>query len=143
MAGLLDIATSTVTVDLRGKQVEVFGISAKGLAYLMRFPEIKAMLSGREISLDAETLATRAPDALAAILACGTGEVGNPKAEAAAASLTIDEQAVLLTEILALTFPRGLGPFAADIQRLAATVGAGSEDGTRVLDTTSPQQSKN
>lgn len=138
MAGLLDIAAAPASVEVRGINVEVFGISAKGLAYLMRFPEIKAMLSGKEISLDAETLATRAPEALAAILACGTGQVGNPKAEAAAASLTIDEQAVLLTEILSLTFPRGLAPFAADIQRLAATVGAGSEDGTRALDTTSP-----
>ncbi|MFZ1059284.1 MAG: hypothetical protein WAP47_08830 [Candidatus Rokuibacteriota bacterium] len=137
MAGLLDIAAAPASVEIRGTTVEVFGISAAGLAYLMKFPEIKAMLSGKEVSLDAEVLATKAPQALAAILACGTGQVGNLKAEAVAASLTVDEQAILLAEILALTFPRGLGPFAADIQRLAATVGGVSEDGSRALASTS------
>lgn len=138
MAGLLDIATATVTVAVRGKPVEVFGISAEGLAYLMRFPEIKALLSGKEVSLDIEALSKTGPKALAAIIACGTGAVGNAKAEAVAASLTVDEQAALLAEILTQTFPRGLGPFAADIQRLAGAVGGTSEGGTRALDTTSP-----
>jgi hypothetical protein len=138
MAGLLDIASAPARVEVRGTQVEVYGISAAGLAYLMRFDEIKAMLSGKEVSLDLETLSKTGPKALAAIIACGTGQVGNAKAEAVAASLTVDEQAGLLAEILAQTFPRGLGPFAADIQRLAGTVGSVSEGGTRDLDTTSP-----
>lgn len=135
MAGLLDIARASATVEVRGKSVEVFGISAEGLAYLMRFPEIKAMLSGKEVSLDFETLSRTGPKALAAIIACGTGAVGNQKAEAVAASLTVDEQAGLLAEILTQTFPRGLGPFAADIQRLAGAVGGVSEDGSRALAT--------
>lgn len=138
MAGLLDIASAPASVEIRGTKVEVYGISAAGLAYLMKFPEIKAMLSGKEISLDVDTLATKAPQALAAILACGTGQVGNAKAEAVAASLTVDEQAGLLAEILSQTFPRGLGPFAADIQRLAGAVGGMSEDGTKAQATTSP-----
>ena len=137
MAGLLDIASAPAGVEVRGTLVEVYGISAAGLAYLMKFPEIKAMLSGKEFALDVDTLATKAPQALAAILACGTGQVGNAKAEAVAASLALDEQAALLAKILELTFPRGLAPFAVDIQRLAGAVGGMSEGGTRALDTTS------
>lgn len=137
MAGLLDISPVAAQVEIRGKQVEVFGISAAGLAYLMRFEEIKALLSGKEVALDIEALSKTGPKALAAIIACGTGQVGNAKAEAVAASLTVDEQAGLLAEILTQTFPRGLGPFAADIQRLAGAVGGMSADGTKAQASTS------
>lgn len=137
MAGLLDIATASARVEVRGTPVEVYGISAAGLAYLMRFPEIKAMLSGKEIALDIEALSKTGPKALAAIIACGTGAVGDPKAEAVAASLTVDEQAGLLAEIIAQTFPRGLGPFAADIQRLAGAVEGVSDAGGKAPATNS------
>lgn len=144
MPGLLDIAAAPARVMVRGTQVDVFGVSAEGIAYLMAgFPEIKAMLSGKELSLDAETLATKAPKALAAIIAAGTGQVGNAEAEAVAASLGVDEQAELLAKIFELTFPRGLGPFAQAIQRLAGTVNGASDAGTKAQGSNSPPLSKN
>lgn len=144
MPGLLDIASAPARVEVRGTQIDVFGVSAEGIAYLMsNFPEIKAMVSGKEVNLDAATLATKAPRALAAIIAAGTGQVGNAQAEAVAASLAVDEQAELLARILELTFPRGLGPFAEAIQRLAATVAGSSDAGMKATATTSQSRSKN
>jgi hypothetical protein len=143
MPGLLDIASAPSRVVVRGTQIDVFGVSAEGIAYLLtNFPEIKAMFSGKEISLDPKTLATRFPKALAAIIASGTGQTGSSKAEAVAASLAVDEQAELLTKILELTFPRGVGPFVEAIQRLAGTVGAVSDVGSKEQDSTSPSPSK-
>lgn len=143
MPGLLDIAAAPSRVVVRGTEIDVFGVSAEGIAYLLaNFPEIKAMFSGKDISLDAKTLSTRFPKALAAIIAAGTGRVGDAKAEAVAASLAVDEQAELLSKILELTFPRGIGPFVEAIQRLAGTVGAVSDAGTKELPSTSPSPSK-
>jgi hypothetical protein len=144
MPGLLDIAAAPARVTVRGTEVDVFGVSAEGIAYLMaHFPEIRAMFSGKEIDLDPATLAVKAPKALAAIIAAGTGQVGNADAEAVAASLGVDEQAELLAKILELTFPRGLGPFAAAIQRLAGTINGASDAGMKAQASTSPSPSKN
>lgn len=144
MPGLLDIASAPSRVEVRGTQVDVFGVSAKGIAYLMaNFPEIKALFSGKEISLDAETIITKAPTALAAIIACGTGNVGSQEAEEIAASLSADEQAELLAKILELTFPRGLGPFVQAVERLAATVGGGAGAISKAQGSTSPSPLKN
>lgn len=144
MPGLLDIAAAPARVVVRNTEVDVFGVSAEGIAYLMsNFPEIKDMIAGKEVSLDPETLMAKAPRALAAIIAAGTGQAGNAQAEAVAASLSVDEQAELLSKILELTFPRGIGPFAQAIQRLAGTIGAGSDAGTKAQASTSPRQSKN
>lgn len=144
MPGLLDIASAPARVEVRGTQVDVFGVSAEGVAYLLaNFPEIKALFSGKEVSFDTQTLATKAPKALAAIIAAGTGQVGNPQAEAVAASLGVDEQAELLAKILELTFPRGIGPFAEAVSRLAATVNGSSDAGTKAAASTSPSPSKN
>jgi hypothetical protein len=144
MPGLLDIAAAPSRVVVRGTEIDVFGVSAEGIAYLIsNFPEIKSLLTGKEIALDVNALATTAPKALAAIIAAGTGNVGNRDAEAVAASLSVDEQAEILARIVELTFPRGIGPFAEAIQRLAEKVGAGSGAGTKAQDSTSPRQSKN
>lgn len=144
MPGLLDIAAAPSRVAVRGTQIDVFGVSAEGIAYLLaNFPEVKALMSGKELSFDAQMLATKAPKAIAAIIACGTGQVGNAQAEAVAASLSVDEQAELLSTIFAMTFPRGVGPFAEAIQRLAGTIGAGSDAGSKAPASTSPQPSKN
>lgn len=110
MAGLVDIAAITEKVTIAGTEVEVPGVSAAGVAVLLsRFPELRKLMSGIEVS--AEDLLKVGPDALAAILAAGTGEPGNEKAEAAAARLTLGDQADLLAAILRVTLPGGLDPF--------------------------------
>ena len=48
MAGLLDIAPLSETVTVRGQAVEVTGISAAGVAMLLRrFPALRKLLAQR------------------------------------------------------------------------------------------------
>ena len=117
MAGLVDIAPVTEKVTVAGTEVEVPGVSAAGVAVLLhRFPELRKLMSGIEVA--AEDLLKVGPDALAAILAAGTGEPGNEKAETAAARLTLGDQADLLAAILRVTLPGGLDPFVEKLSRL-------------------------
>jgi hypothetical protein len=101
------------------------------------------LIAGRSIS--AEDLFTIAPDAVAAILAAGTGSPGNEDAEAAADRLPLEIQMDLLEAILEVTFPGGFGPFAARLGALASSVAtaqpASEEASTKAPDTTSPSAS--
>lgn len=68
MVGLLDIAPVAEKVTVRGRQLHVYGVSAKGLAYLIgRFPEIRQMMVGK--SVDASRLLAIGGDAVEAIIA--------------------------------------------------------------------------
>ena len=116
MAGLLDIAPAVETVDVGGTRVSVYGVSAKGIAYLLgRFPELRMLMSGREVAL--EQLMAMGGDAVAAIIAAGCGYPGDEKAEALVGSMSVDTQADLIAPIIRLTMPKGVGPF---VQKLAA-----------------------
>lgn len=120
MASLLDIAPLTESVTVRGTDIPVTGVSAKGIAHLMaRFPEIREMMVGREVSVD--RLMEIGGDAVAAIIAAGTGHPGEPDHEKAAAGLGLEEQADLLAATLRITLPRGIGPL---VEKLAAMGGA-------------------
>jgi hypothetical protein len=108
MASLLDIAPSSATVTLRGTEVAVPGISAAGLATLMRrFPAISDLLTGKGLTLDADTLFTVGPEGVAAIIAAGTGKPGSVEAEAVASTLTFGDQIEALAKILEVTLPEG------------------------------------
>lgn len=118
MPNLLDIAPLESSVDVRGKKLPCFGLGAKAIVNLVtRFPVLKEMLfPAGALQLPSElsdplALIHAAPDAIAAILAAGTGYPGDEKHEEAASNLAIEEQVDLLTEILKLTLPNGLVPF--------------------------------
>lgn len=117
MVGLLDIAPVTGKVNLRGRQVEVHGVSARGLAYLIgRFPELRMMMTGKAV--DASRLLEMGGDAVEAIIAAGLGFPGDLDQEAAAGRLALEEQADILSAILRLTLPNGIGPFARQLAAL-------------------------
>jgi hypothetical protein len=119
MASLLDIAPLTATVSVRGTDIAVSGVSAKGIANLMsRFPEIREMMVGKEVSVD--RLMEIGGDAVAAIIAAGTGHPGEPDHEAVAANLNLGEQADLIGAIIKLTAPKGVGPL---VEKLAGMTG--------------------
>lgn len=121
--GLLDIEPSaTEIVSVNGASVSVGGIESKGVLQLLkRFPELALLLLGTAPSLD--RLLDMGGDVTAAIIAAGCGYLGDEKAEAKAASLSLDAQMDLLTAILRLTLPNGVGPFVAKLGALAAVVG--------------------
>jgi hypothetical protein len=124
MAGLLDIAPLTETVEIRGQAIEVSGVSARGLAYLIRGHEsLRKLMSGVQVGV--EEILTAAPDAVCSIIAAGLGKLGDPDTEAAVDRLDLDAQLDLLSAILKLTMPRGVGPFVARMQALGNLVSGG------------------
>ena len=123
MAGLLDIAPLTEKVSVRGADVEIYGVSAKGVALLLaRFPELRMLMSGKTVEID--RLMAMGGDAVSAIIAAGCGYPGNEQAEDMAGKMSVDEQADLLAAILKLTLPNGVGPFVEKLTALGAILGA-------------------
>ena len=122
MASLLDIAPLTETVSVRGTDIPVTGVSAKGIAHIMaRFPEVREMMVGREVSVD--RLIELGGDAVGAIIAAGTGNPGDPDHERIAAGLLLEEQADLLAAILRITLPRGVGPLVEKLTAMGGVLG--------------------
>lgn len=137
MVGLVDIAPVTSTVSVRGQDITVTGVSARGIAHLLaRFPELRALMTGREAAL--EDLLRLGGDVIAAIIAAGTGAPGDADVEKAADNLTLEEQADLLGAIVELTMPRGLGPLVERLSRLGLLAGGGSATQATIL----PQPSR-
>ena len=122
MVGLVDIAPAVERVTIRNQEVEVFGISAAGVANLLaRFPELRRVFAGRDVPID--QMMAMGGEIVAAILAAGTGATGDEAAEAAAGRLSIDEQADLLAAIARATLPKGVGPFVEKLTALGADIG--------------------
>jgi hypothetical protein len=130
MAGLLDIAPLTESVSVGGASVEVFGVSAKGVAVLLsRFPELREMMTGREVA--PARLMEMGGEAVAAIIAAGCGEPGSEYHEIAAGRLSVDVQADFLAKILKLTFPNGIGSFVGKLTALGEVVSEGADQSAR------------
>lgn len=143
MVGLVDIAPAAERITIRGQQVEVFGVSAAGVASLLaRFPELRRVFAGRDVPV--EQLMAMGGEIVNAILAAGTGAPGDPDAEEAAGQLSIDEQADLLAAIARATLPRGMGPFVEKLTALGAAVGVQDvgDPSPTAPDTSSPPPSK-
>ena len=140
MPGLLDIAqAATKTVSVNGTDVSVYGVSAKGIAVLFeKFPSFRELMGGKTPEMTPDVITKFAPDAIAAIIAAGTGDPGNAKAEKIAANLPAGDQASLLEAILDLTMPRGFGPFVDSLVRIFGVVNVGP---TSTADMKSPNPS--
>jgi len=115
---LMDIANEPRTVEVNGKKVPVFGISGRGIvALLNRFPEVTKVF-GAGVKPSAEDLMRLAPEAVAALIAAGTGLPGDTAAEEVASNLGLGVQADFVDEIFKATFPRGTRPFLERLQSL-------------------------
>lgn len=121
-ASLLDLAGVGRTVTVRGLDIPVTGISARGLAVLFsRFPALVDAVTGA--GLDLSSIADLGPDVLAAVIAAGTGHPGDSKAEAVAASLSMSDQLSLVEAIGSETFAGDAQNFMRRLESLAAGVG--------------------
>lgn len=108
MVSLLDIAAAPAQVQVGGKPVDIYGISAKGLAALMqRFPSFSDAILGRAVDLSPENILATGPDLAAALMAAGMGKPGDAELEERAANLCIGDQVELLAAILTATLPGG------------------------------------
>ncbi|MET4240315.1 hypothetical protein [Bradyrhizobium sp. RT10b] len=137
MPGLLDVAPSFETHNINGTDVHVTGVSATGIAVLLnRFPEVRMLMTGNKVDLSPEDLMAKVPEAIDAILAAGTGNPGNPEAEAVANMLPAGDQLALLQKIIKVTMPKGVGPF---VEALTAIMGGLGVESMSIPDMKSPQ----
>lgn len=139
MVGLIDIAPRVEAIPVQGASVQVYGVSASGLALLLsRFPELRKLMTGIEV--ETTQLISVGGEAVAAIIAAGCGYPGDENAEAVAAKLALDSQADLLAAILRLTLPEGIGPFVSKLTALSGLLDIDARSDTEP-GTTSPKPS--
>lgn len=141
MVGLLDIVAVPTEVEIRGYKLEVGGVTARGIAYLLAdFPELRKLMTGQELGeITPDRLMDMFPQAVAAIIAAGLGHPGDKGYITAAEKLSVGEQMELLKAIIPLTFPQGLNRFLDALDDLTSEVDvSGWAQATR-----SPGQSRN
>lgn len=140
MISILDLLPETLPVRINDQDVEVTGVSVKGVVALFRrFPEIRTIMSGRGSELNGQDVIDKLPDSVPAIIAAGCGQIDNPAAEDIVSRLPLSEQVELLEAVLKLTFKDGIGPFAAKL----AALGLLADRSTKARDTSSPRPSRN
>lgn len=140
---LADIGDLGEMVDVGrsdGQKLRVTGISAKGcLILLIRYPDLEKWLTGQSIAIG--DIVVQAPDAVAAIIAAGTGAPGDSDAEEVASALPVDRQIDIVEAVYRQTFKEGFGPFVERVLRLYdAAVKSGNYG--KGADTKSPPESK-
>jgi len=121
MVGILDLLPKVEGVQIDDKQtLEVKGLSAKGIAYLLtRFPFLLKAISGEGIDLNA--IFAEGPDSVGPIIAASCGYVPREhddgwnakckEAEESASALDITTQMACLEAMARVTFKGGLRPF--------------------------------
>jgi hypothetical protein len=146
VTSLMDIAPLQRTVPVQGVEVAVSGISALAIAQMMgRFPEVRNLLGGKSADITAERLFEAVPEAVAVIIAAGCGRADDEALQAKAASLPLEVQFELVTVILELTVPSGVGPFVQKLRGLMGGLGItsltnASADGGKGRGGKSPQR---
>lgn len=134
---LADIAAMSEEVPVGDRFITVHGISAgNALTIFKRYPALARMASG----FKAADLIGAMPEAVAAIIACGVGSLGDETQEVAASKIAIETQFDLVEAIGRLTFKSGFAPFVRRIMALAEEANFASF--TKVGDMKSPPISK-
>lgn len=139
MVSLIDIANVQLKpIPLRGQDVEINGLTADHIAAIMfEFPDIRRIMSTGADGDVVTSLVARLPEAVAMIIAAGTGKAGDKPTIEFARTLGVGEQYDLLEGIIKATFPRGVKSFLDGVQ--AALEQSGVHGWAQV--TSSPGQS--
>lgn len=127
MVSLVDIGDLKDTVSIRGKDIEISGITAAHIVGVFyKFPEVRMFLTqpqpGSEV---VQTLITRFPEAVALLIAAACGSPDDEKAIDIASRLGIGEQYMILEKVAVLTFPQGMTNFLEGVQKLFAQANGG------------------
>lgn len=119
MSGLLELGPMTREIDVMGKKLVLHPITVQQLIILFaKYPTIVELLEGQDKMLD--VIATIGPQAVASFIACSTGEMLNPEAEAVALELGAGKTAEIVEAIHDITFEGGARPFVDRIKKLSA-----------------------
>lgn len=147
MTSLLDIGDLRSTVKVRGKELEVAGISAETIFHLLDdIPELRKLLTGAGGEIKPQDLLTKVPGAVSSIIAAGTTPDYYDRPEGdrkmlvqAAKGLSLGEQTDVLKAIWDITFPTGIQTF---LDALAELMKASGGASGWAPDTQSPEQLK-
>jgi hypothetical protein len=132
MADLLDIAPSTASavVRIQGQRLVVRGLNASATALLAsRFPELRKVFSGGSNDI-VGLLIELCGSSIGPIIAAGCGHLGDEKYEQQASGLLLEEQVELLTAILGLMFPNGVGSF---VEKVTTLMGGGAGERAKTV----------
>lgn len=132
MVSLVDLGKLREDVELRGKKLEVRGLSADFIFQLLtKSNELRLLIAQRKIDPDnIAQLINQAPVAVAECIAAATGKMGDAETIGfALTELGAGETADLIGPILRMTFPKGVKSFIEGLADLAreATGGRGWE----------------
>lgn len=130
MVGIVDIAPVRRFVETEGQRIDVPGVSAEGLAYLLsqfpQFMELRQLIgASKDGSADKELstlLFAMGPKMLHEVLAAGCGYPGDPVALERVAEYDLTTQADLLDAILSKTLSKGLDHFLGRLTSIKATL---------------------
>lgn len=116
---LIDLLPVSESVPVNGKSIAVTGLSAKTIFGLFkRFPELANVMSGDVQQMDAAKLMETGGDIVSAIIAAGLGHGGETSVEATINQMAVDTQVDLLSAVIKVTMPSGVGPFMEKLSRL-------------------------
>jgi hypothetical protein len=123
MVSLVDIGPAVDTVELRGKTVEVNGLTASHIVgVLISFPEVRRMFAEKEADLG--VLIAQAPLAVSRMIAAGTGKPDDEATINFAEKMAVGEQYEILSKVFGLTFPKGIESFLDGVGVALKSVGA-------------------
>jgi hypothetical protein len=118
---LIDIGGAQEQVPVRGMNLNITGVSARGaISLIQRFPDMQKWFSGG--GLTAAEMIVAGPDVIAAIIAAGTGHLNDEAHEKVADELPVEVQLDILEAIGRVTFKSGFGPFVKRIVALSNAV---------------------
>jgi hypothetical protein len=110
MVSLVDIGPSKGSVEVRGQEIDLNGLTAVHIVGIMTaFPEVRKLLAEKEVDLG--VLISQFPIAVAMIIAAGTGKDGDQDTIDVAMALSVGEQYEILSKLMGLTFPKGVKSF--------------------------------
>ncbi len=111
MASLLDIGPLTENVEIGGVTLTVQGLTAGHLFQLFsEFPDVRKLIEAKAGSVQ-QVMLGLAPELIAKVIAMATGTPRNKEAEAKAMSMGADDQLMILSAVMRLSFKEGLVPF--------------------------------
>jgi hypothetical protein len=112
----------SVTIPYEGGDVEVDvrGLTIQDVSdLLMRFPDLVGAFDGK---MDVGSMMKWGPQVLAAIMAYACGAANDRKVEDSLLSMPLTSQVEILTIVVRLTAPKGVGPFVALVKALGLDV---------------------
>lgn len=115
MTDIVNFVPLSATVEIRGNKIKVRGLELDEIGQLIyRFPkfrEIKALNAAEIIRLMDREIQS-------AVIAAANDHPGNDKAEKSFGNLSLGERVKLVSKIIEMTMPDGIGPFVELMQTL-------------------------